>query len=151
MASIRTAKRTWCLAALILAFLMTYLAGLHFNEQVTTIFRDQQNSQILPCDKAGSVEKESTMTPLMDGRLQIPKMDKELAFLNPNIGWNCADLFAKPSARKEIQSVLDELDRYENRTNVERRKLISQGKRPSGEGYCSEDKENTYVMVKLAR
>ena len=133
---------------LMLAFLIVYPATFYFNSEMQSVLRELQKQ----CVQSAQICIEENVKQLEDASVHIADMEEALSFLDPDIGSNCAEIFATNATREVIRDVLDKLEDYEERVEREKQKIREiTRRRPTKEGYCSQDHENTFVMVKLAR
>ena len=122
----------------------------NFHEQSETLVRDLQQGELARHANTCTHHNYGSIKPV-DDTLRIPNMEDSLTFLRPDMSVECEDIFTQGGSKEEIKDILDELMLHQKRLSEEGLKLRAEGKEVIAEGYCSQNVEETYIMVKLAR
>ena len=147
-------------AMLLLVVLIIYPATFYFDSRVQSAVRELEKHFTRRLQMCNVENKEHVKTEVLAQNIQqventgtqIANMEEALSFLNPDIGSSCGEIFkTDKTAPNFIAGLLEELKNYDQVADAEKKKIQDTGKKPTGEGYCSQDAENTYIMAKLAR
>ena len=141
-----------CQIIAVLALTILFLTAFYFNfhEESEALVRELQQGELTRAANTCTHHNDDIIRSTVNTP-RIPNMEASLTFLRPDVSVECEDIFTQGGSKEEIKDILDELMLHQKRLSEEGLKLKAEGKEVLAEGYCSQNVEETYIMVKLAR